>query len=213
MQVKAILFDFDGTLADTMQNHYLCWKQSLGEFGVMIRAQDYYPMEGASLFRIAEKFTGSKEQSFIEKVVERKKDLYVDMHREQKVSFYPGVIELIKHLTTKYPLAIVTAGHEGQLKRTVPPEFLNLFSSLICGDGVKENKPSPEPYLEACKRLSKKPNSCVVLENAPLGITSAIKAGCYCIGVESTCHKNQLSGAHETIAKITQLLSTKAFIE
>ena len=73
MQVKAILFDFDGTLADTMQNHYLCWKQSLGEFGVMIRAQDYYPMEGASLFRIAEKFTGSKEQSFIEKVVERNK--------------------------------------------------------------------------------------------------------------------------------------------
>ena len=41
-------------------------------------------------FRIAEKFTGSKEQSFIEKVVERKKDLYVDMHREQK---YPSILE------------------------------------------------------------------------------------------------------------------------
>ena len=45
MQVQAILFDFDGTLADTMQNHYLCWKQSLEEFGVMIKAKDYYPME------------------------------------------------------------------------------------------------------------------------------------------------------------------------
>ena len=68
-------------------------------------------------------------------------------------------------------------------------EFLNLFSTIVCGDSVEKNKPSPEPYLEACKKLMKKPGTCVVVENAPLGVKSAIEAGCYCIGVESTWQK------------------------
>ena len=60
--------------------------------------------------------------------------------------------------------------------------------------------------MVACKKLMKNPRTCVVVENAPLGVTSAIKAGCYCIGVESTCDKNQLSEAHETITDIANLL-------
>ena len=88
MQVQAIILILT-ELADTMQSHYLCWKQSLEEFGVMIKPQ-LLSYGGSLPFRIAEKFTGSKEQSFIEKVVERKKDLYVDMHREQKC---PSILE------------------------------------------------------------------------------------------------------------------------
>ena len=56
------------------------------------------------------------------------------------------------------------------------------------------------------------PKVCVVIENAPLGITSAKKAGCYCIGIKSTCEENQLLEADETATKITQLLTAKVFI-
>ncbi|MDA9689844.1 HAD family phosphatase [Betaproteobacteria bacterium] len=212
MQVQAILFDFDGTLADTMHNHFLCWKQSLEEIGVTLNERDYYPLEGASLGKIAEKFVGSREEKIIEKIVKRKKQLYVAMHKNTPVSFYPGVLELIQFLTSKYPLAIVTAGHEDQLKKTVPKEFLALFKCLVCGDAVEKNKPSPEPYLKACEQLKMDPKACVVIENAPLGITSAKKAGCYCIGIKSTCEENQLLEADETITKITQLLTAKVFI-
>ncbi len=213
MRVQAVLFDFDGTLADTMENHFLCWKGVLKEFGADIEAEDYYPMEGASLNKIAEKYIGYENQALIENIVRRKKQMYVDLHRDKEVSFYPGVIDLIQFLTKKYPLAIVTAGHEDQLKQTVPTNFLSLFSTIVCGDSVKQNKPSPEPYLEACKQLKKKPGTCVVVENAPLGVISAVNAGCYCIGVESTCGKQQLSDAHETIGDIKQLLDTKVFTD
>ena len=88
---------------------------------------------------------------------------------------------------------------------------MNLFTNLTCGDAVENNKPSPEPYMVACKKLMKNPKTCVVVENAPLGVKSAIEAGCYCIGVESTCDKNQLSEAHETITDIANLLNAKVF--
>ena len=90
MKIQAILFDFDGTLADTMQRHFFCWKQTLEEVGVVINEDDYYPMEGSSLHKIAEKYTGSQEQQFINKLVVRKKQLYVDLYKHETLAFYPG---------------------------------------------------------------------------------------------------------------------------
>ena len=134
MKIQAILFDFDGTLADTMQRHFFCWKQTLEEVGVVINEGDYYPMEGSSLHKIAEKYTGSQEQQFINKLVVRKKKLYVDLYKHETLAFYPGSVKLIQFLTKKYPLAIVTAGHEDQLRKTAPKEFLNLFANFKPSD-------------------------------------------------------------------------------
>ncbi len=209
LRVEAILFDFDGTLADTMSNHFFCWKTALQEIGVSIGSDEYYPMEGASLYEIASKFSGLNDKNFLDKIVTRKKQLYIDANKSGELRFYPGGANLIKSLTAKYPIAIVTAGHEDQLRATVPGEFLNLFSTLICGDMVRKNKPSPEPYIRACEKLSKEPTRCVVVENAPLGITAAINAGCYCVGVQSTCNREQLLEANEIIPEISDLLDTK----
>ena len=98
MKIQAILFDFDGTLADTMRSHFFCWKQSLEEVGVVINEEDYYPMEGSSLHKIAEKYTGSQEQQFINKLVVRKKKLYVDLYKHETLAFYPGSVKLIQFL-------------------------------------------------------------------------------------------------------------------
>ena len=51
--LKGILFDFDGTLADTMEGHYLAWKAALGVYGISIEASDYYPLEGTGLHDVA----------------------------------------------------------------------------------------------------------------------------------------------------------------
>ena len=60
--MQGILFDFDGTLADTMEGHYLAWKSALGEYDLSIEASDYYPLEGAGLHEIARMFV--KDISF-----------------------------------------------------------------------------------------------------------------------------------------------------
>ena len=82
-KVDAVLFDFDGTLADTMVNHYLCWKKVLEKFDVSLMPEDYYPMEGASLYKIVERFLGRKSQTETEQIVAKKKELYIDLSKKK----------------------------------------------------------------------------------------------------------------------------------
>ena len=82
-KVEAVLFDFDGTLADTMVNHYICWKKVLEKFDVSLTAEDYYPMEGASLYKIVERFLGRKSQTETEQIVLQKKELYIDLSKKK----------------------------------------------------------------------------------------------------------------------------------
>ena len=78
---KGILFDFDGTLANTMQNHYDCWKIVFEAIGVSLSEKDYYPMEGASLMDIAKKFSKLREPRELEVLVRNKKDRYIKKSR------------------------------------------------------------------------------------------------------------------------------------
>ena len=82
-KVDAVLFDFDGTLADTMVNHYICWKKVLEKFDVSLMPEDYYPMEGASLYKIVERFLGRKSQAETEHIVAKKKELYIDLSKKK----------------------------------------------------------------------------------------------------------------------------------
>lgn len=199
--MKGILFDFDGTLADTMAGHYRAWKAALGEHGISIEPGDYYPLEGAGLHVIARKFTVGLgwTEAAIDEVVRKKKKYYVDA---QSVTFYPGVERLISELKArKVPMAIVTAGHLDQLQLSVPKKFLEQFDALVTGDQCVRCKPDPEPYLRGAELLGLAPADCIAIENAPLGIQAARGAKVYCIAVCSTVDRQGLAGADEILER------------
>ena len=204
--MKGVLFDFDGTLADTMEGHYLAWNAALGEYGLSIEASDYYPLEGAGLHEIARTFVKdiSWNDAMIEELVQRKKKYYVE--RQQEIAFFPGVESLVSELNDRnIPIAIVTAGHLDQLQLSVPHYFLNYFNALVAGDMVTRGKPEPEPYLLGAEMLGLMPQDCIAIENAPLGIQSAHRANIYCIGVCSTVNRNELAEADEIVSQFTNL--------
>ena len=203
--MKGILFDFDGTLADTMEGHYLAWSSALGEYGISIGASDYYPLEGAGMQEVARTILKGLpwKESDIDELIQKKKKYYVE---RQKVTFYPGVESLISDLKAiKIPMAIVTAGHLDQLRLSVPQSFLSHFNALITGDLVSRGKPDPEPFLKGAQRLSLTPQECIAVENAPLGIQSARRANIYCVGVCSTVDRNQLADADEIVMQFADL--------
>lgn len=216
--LKGILFDFDGTLADTMEGHYLAWRAALGEYGISIEAGDYYPLEGMGLHEIAREFTKGLPwtEPAIDELVLKKKKYFVD---RQSITFYPGVESLVSELKDrKVPMAIVTAGHVDQLRLSVPDYFLNHFDALVTGDMFSRGKPDPEPYLRGAERLGLIPEECIAIENAPLGVQSARRARIYCIAICSTVNRNDLAEADEILeqfedlrssAKIRQILETK----
>ncbi|HKZ17253.1 MAG TPA: HAD family phosphatase [Geobacteraceae bacterium] len=197
--LKGILFDFDGTLADTMEGHYLAWKSALGEHGIPIEADDYYPMEGAGLREVAREFTKGLDwtEAAIDELVRKKKKYYVE---RQSITFFPGVELLISELKDrKVPMAIVTAGHLDQLRLSVPQRFLEQFDALITGDQFVRGKPDPEPYLRGAEKLGLTPADCIAIENSPLGVQAARRANIYCIAICSTIGRNGLLEADEIL--------------
>ncbi len=208
--VKGVLFDFDGTLADTMEGHYLAWKAALGEYGLSIEADDYYPLEGAGLHEIARTFVkdASWNEAAIEELVKKKKKYYVE---RQVVTFFSGVESLVSELKDrKIPMAIVTAGHLDQLRLSVPQYFLNYFNVLVTGDMVARGKPDPEPYLRGAEGLGLAPEECVAVENSPLGVQSVLRANIYCIGVCSTVNRSELAEANEIVDRFADLRNSVA---
>ena len=208
---KGVLFDFDGTLADTMEGHYLAWKSALGEYEISIESKDFYPLEGTDLHKIARTFAKGPTwtDAAIDGLVQKKKAYYID---RQSITFYPGVELLITELSDrKVPMAVVTAGHRDQLESSVPVAFLKHFNAVMTGDQFSRGKPDPEPYRKGALALGLPPTECIAVENAPMGIQSAKRANSYCIAICSTVDRDVLNEADEVIDQFEDLRMSAIF--
>jgi beta-phosphoglucomutase len=196
--MKAILFDFDGVLADTMQDNFQAWKKAFSDYGTEIQPDDYFPLEGMKLIHVAKTISLQYNiNSKPEEIVKSKNKYYLEDH---SFSFYQEVPEIIDFLKTEGKLvAIVSASPREKLERTVPKDFFNKFDVVISGDDTEKGKPHPEPYLTGIKKLNVKPEESLVIENAPLGIKSAKSAGAYCIAITTTLEKEYLRESNEVI--------------
>ena len=107
-------------------------------------------------------------------------------------NLYPGVQELKFHLIqSKIRLGIVTASSRERFNRTIPSVFSNDFECIVTGDDLPVGKPSPEVYLEGARRLGLASEEILVVENAPLGVKSALGAGMRCMVVGNTLPKSE----------------------
>jgi beta-phosphoglucomutase len=194
IEYNAILFDFDGVLAETMEDLFNAWKKAFYYFSIDIKKEDYFPLEGMNVLEVARTISNKYNKDLNPKeIVELKDKYYLENHN---FKFYPGIEDFIEFIKKKNKkIAMVTASSRLKLKKTVPENFLNMFNVIITGNDTINGKPSPDPYLEAIKRLEINEDKCIVVENAPLGIKSAKSAGVFCIAICTTLKKDYLIGA------------------
>ena len=210
-KTKAILFDLDGTLAQTMEFHYDAWRKSMLHYDIDLAPEDYYPLEGTNLFELAKKlFALYKLNGCDEKELVNNKEKYY-LYTNTFV-LYPGVVELLNVIkSNNIKLGLVTARLRNSLNSTVPLEFLKIFDSIITGNDTDEGKPSPQPFLKAAKKLGAMTEDCIAVENAPLGVASARNAKIYCIAICNTVDSSYLSGANEVVKSFEEMRNTEAF--
>lgn len=204
---QGILFDFDGVLADTMEDHFHAWNYALGAYQTAIAAEDFFPLEGMPVARMAMEIC---RRVGIDKVYAAELVIKKDVHylRKPQMKLYPSVEEIIDQLfTKKIPMAIVSGGRYERIAASTPAAFLGKFLAVVTGEKTPRGKPHPDPYLEGSRLLNLKPPQCIVVENAPLGIQAAKAAGAYCIAIASTVEKEMLQDADEIVNNFSDLAS------
>ncbi len=185
----------DGVLLASMEQHLEAWQFAFRKYDVMVDPEDFFHLEGRGVKSVVEDLTAKYgiDPSLAPLLMESKIRYYDQIYKPE---FYDGLFPLLEYVTAqKIKLAIVTGGGRDRVQRLVDEYFDSVFAIIITSDDVKNTKPYPEPYLKAASGLGVAPGSCIVVENAPLGIRSAKRAGMRVIAIQTTLGKEFLQEA------------------
>jgi beta-phosphoglucomutase len=183
---RAVLFDWDGTLADTRQVIVATFQQVSREVGVTVSAEFIERRIGtgaAQTFREILQTAGKHfDDTIIEKLLEKK--IQAEMSMSSKVKLFPGALKLLEALQGKIRLALASMNN-----RAVIEDLLNAlkirdcFEVALTVEKVSKFKPDPEIFLNTASKLRCLPADCVVVEDSIFGVQAAKAAGMDCIAV------------------------------
>ncbi|MBK9284222.1 MAG: HAD family phosphatase [Sphingobacteriaceae bacterium] len=205
--IEAVIFDFDGVIGDTMKDNCLAWQNAFAHYGFEMNETEYYRLEGMGRYQIAEHFiTNYNLNPEIKKEVAALKE--ENYKKNNRFKIYDHVFEIFEYLKSKNILtAIVTGASRERISEHLDKKIASQINALITADDVTNTKPNPEPYLKAIQKLNKPADKCLVIENAILGLESAIKAGCKAYALETTLSKEDLNQAEQVFANHKELLT------
>lgn len=195
-QVQLALFDMDGVLYDSMPNHARAWHESMSAFGIEMSEQEAYACEGMRgvevIMELARQQWGREiTESEAEEMYRAKSAAYAAM---SVPTFVPGILDVHAALhNLGVHIGVVTGSGQKTLLSRLASDFCATLTPglIVSAHDVKRGKPAPDPYLQGIRKagqlLDKEilPQQTVVIENAPLGVRSAVAAGCFTIAVNT----------------------------
>jgi HAD superfamily hydrolase (TIGR01509 family) len=180
---KAIIFDLDGTLIDSMPLHFKAFKKTLKEHGVSMKDATLKHFMGSSTKKILQDI--KKIYSFQGKVDDVREERRYHYFQElgKKNIIFPGVKTLLKNLKKDYKIAIATGSSRVTVRYSLKKEFLNFFDCIITVNDVSNGKPAPDQLLIAAKRMGVKSSECLMVGDSTYDIISANRAKMDSLGV------------------------------
>lgn len=208
-----IIFDFDGTIADTLPLHDKAFQQTLSDYPLVFSYHDY---AGMSTRKAISLIFAANQQPLSDELLlflTKKKQLAANALYRDAISFMPGAETLIQLLRDKkFTLFVASSGSNMNVNGGL--EALGIrsyFKGVITADDVEQAKPHPEIFLKVLKQYDVLPAEAIVIEDALSGIESAIAAGIdvVCVNPELTGTSNGLSFAAVSMDQLKQQLSNE----
>lgn len=189
--LKAVIFDMDGVLYDSMPAHDLSWREAMDEFGLKYLPNEFYFQEGRlghatinAVFQRNLNRDSTPEEK--ESVYARKSELFSQYNNDETM---PGAHEALEYVQKEGLTPIlVTGSRQPTLLDRLATHFPGAFTpeTMVTAFNVEHGKPHPEPFLKGLEMGGNlQPNQAIVIENAPLGIEAAVKAGIFTIAVNT----------------------------
>jgi len=183
MDPRALIFDCDGTLADTMPAHYRAWVDVMGREGILFPEDRFYALAGTPTREIIRMLAADAGKTVdIPALVRAKEDAFL-VQIAEVVPIAP-VVDIARAARGVHPMAVASGGQRRIVERTLAQiGVLDWFGALVTAEDTVRHKPDPDLFLEAAHRLGVPPEICVVYEDADLGIEAARRAGMHWVDV------------------------------
>ncbi|MCR4336074.1 MAG: HAD family phosphatase [archaeon] len=206
--MKAVLFDMDGVIVDTMDLHWTAAQRSLSNEGLEITKVELKKLDSTKSSEAFAQFFKSKSEQEIEEMIVKK---YAWLKKKVKgIKPIPGFFELLFKLKGKYSLGVVSSSRRDFVEYILEEiGEKDSFDVIVGAEDVSKGKPNPECYLKAAKKLNIAPEKCLVIEDSIYGIKSAKSAGMKCVAVTNTYDKNFLLDADLIVDSLKEVSAEK----
>lgn len=206
--LKAIIFDFDGVIADTEPLHLKAFQLTLRENGIELSDEDYFEnylaYDDKTLFKeLLKDRNYEHNEAQISDFMNRKSEHFENVLKGN-ILVLEGVPEFISTISGKYPLAIGSGAIRSEIIDILESGGLREhFEIIVSADEVINCKPDPEVFIEALRRLNNldsvseeiSPQECLVIEDSTSGIKAAHSAGMKCLAITNSYAAEKLSEA------------------
>ncbi|MDR0422760.1 MAG: HAD hydrolase-like protein [Proteiniphilum sp.] len=213
--LKAVLFDMDGVLYDSMPAHDRSWQQTMDELGLKHLPHEFYLQEGRigrstihTIFR--RNLQRDASDGEVKRIYARKSELF---RQYNSGALIPGAAQVLEYVhSVGLTPVLVTGSGQPSLTERLDTYFPGMFTSetMVTAFDVERGKPDPEPYLKGLRKGGDlKPHQAVAIENAPLGIESAVRAGLFTVAVNTGPLPDSVleeAGAATVFASMCELL-------
>jgi len=218
--IRAIIFDFNGVIADDETPHVLCFRQALSEIGLSLTAEEYYGRflgmdERTCAAMLLAARDGTCDNNLLRQVTERKAVLFGAYTAQHKPALFTGVVEFVKAARPEYRLAIASGGQREQIDQALRGTDIERdFELIVAAEDCSVGKPDPATYRLTLQKLNEGrrerpsllPEDCVVIEDSKAGIQSARHAGMKVLGLATTYRQDQLAEADMVLPSLAGML-------
>ena len=189
--LKAVLFDMDGVLYDSMKWHSKSWKETMDEYNIESTPEEFYLYEGmvgrSTINHLMQREKGrAATEDEVKEIYKRKTELFSEYNDGGLIPYAYDFVSKVN--SGGFQPIVVTGSGQPTLINKLEKSFHGLFKKdlMVTAFDVKHGKPHPEPYLMGLQKGGDlQPNQAIVIENAPRGVEAAVAAGIFCIAVNT----------------------------
>ena len=211
--IQAVVFDFDGVLADSEPLHLAACQEVFSSIGLTLTREEYYARylgyDDETMFRVLARDRGlALDGAQVAALIADKARVFDEVIDRTDVLF-PGAAECVARLAREFPLGIASGALRHEIEMILRRARIeHHFRFIVASGDTSASKPAPDPYARAARLHALPPAACVAIEDSQWGIESARTAGLKCVAISTTYAAPDLSSADRIVSSLEEFTAS-----